>query len=389
MRKFLLFLVLFPVLTLAVFISYPPSKSHAPLPPGASHREPSGTRTIRIAAVGDIMMHSPQIKAGATGNGFDFRSFFREVKPYLESADVTFGNLETTLAGNRLPWSGYPRFNSPDQLVDALKDSGFDVLSTANNHSMDTGEAGVIRTWQTVKDKGLHPAGSAPTPDDRGPVLIKTEDITLAFLAYTQHTNGLPVPKDKPWLVNRISPEQVARDISEARKAGADFVLVSLHFGTEYRREPDEYQIKTATQILEAGADVILGSHPHVLQPIRRKNVDGKEKWVIYSMGNFISNQTDRYTDEGIIVYLDIEKNLADGSTRLKKISWLPTFVHRYDRGGKWGYAVIPMESKTPANLPDYPGLTRQRWTTAWTHTETLIRKEEDLPVFKLSETDE
>jgi poly-gamma-glutamate synthesis protein (capsule biosynthesis protein) len=342
-------------------------------------------QTVRIAAVGDIMLHSPQIKAGLRPDGsYDFRPFFKEVKLYLSSADLAVGNLETTLGGPGHSYSGYPRFNSPDSLVDAVKDAGFDLVSTANNHAMDTGEQGVIRTYQVITQKGLKPFGTAPSADLQKPVLVNKNSITFAFLAYTQMTNGIPVPK--PYLVNRINLPQIQKDIAAARKAGAEFVCVYLHFGIEYQREPNDYQVKTAHQVLEAGADVVFGDHPHVLQPLERVKVNGKEKLIIYSLGNFVSNQTDPYTDEGVILYVDVVKDPAKHETTLKNISFLPTFVLHYPSGGKTQLVVIPIETKNLSTLPKYPGISMVKLQTVFTHTEQKLQEKTVIPTFSLKE---
>ncbi|MBA4494450.1 CapA family protein [Paenactinomyces guangxiensis] len=354
--------------------------------PSKDKAEAEAPKTVRVAAFGDIMLHSPQIRAGIQADGsYDFRSFFKEVKPYIQSADIAIGNLETTLAGRSKPFSGYPQFNSPDELVHALKDAGVDVVSTANNHAMDTGEKGVIRTYRTVNKSGIQTTGTAPTHEEKKAAILKKNGITIAFLAYTQSTNGLPVPKDKPYLINRINTTQIAQDVKETKKQGTDFVCVSLHFGNEYQRHPNDYQLKIARQVLEDGADVILGSHPHVLQPMEKVTINGKEKFIIYSMGNFISNQQDPYTDEGVILYFDLEKDPAKKQTSLKNVSFLPTYVHKYYQNGKRQYVVIPTETKQPGTLPDYPGLTPAKWRMTWNHTQQLMKEKGTFPTFSLN----
>jgi poly-gamma-glutamate capsule biosynthesis protein CapA/YwtB (metallophosphatase superfamily) len=348
----------------------------------ATQVEPQTTK-VRLAAFGDIMMHTPQIQSGNLGNGkYDFRKFFKEIKPYIEKADIAVGNLELTLAGPSKPYSGYPLFNAPDEIVDALKDAGVDAVSTANNHAMDTGVPGVIRTYQVVKEKGIEPFGTAPSEEERKPLIIEKNGIKFGFLAYTEHTNGNPVPKDKPYLINRINIDQIKKDIKKAREMGAEFVCVSLHWGQEYMRQPNDFQKETAKKVLEAGADAILGSHPHVLQRIEKVNVGGKEKLLIYSLGNFISNQFDPYTDEGVIVYFDVEKDPKTKEVKLTNVSFLPTFVHKYSENGKPQYVIIPEETAEPVNLPKYPGLTESKWQEAYQHTYDTIRETEAIPAF-------
>lgn len=339
---------------------------------------------VHIAAFGDVMMHLPQMAAGKTAEGgYDFRPFFKEVKPYLSSADLAIGNLELTLAGKSLPYSGFPRFNAPDEIVPALADAGVDLVSTANNHSLDTGEHGVIRTYQVTQKTGIHPVGTAPTAADRKPIWVQKNGITLAFLAYTESTNGLPVPKQKPYLVNQLDVPQAAKDIDAARKRGADAVIVSLHFGVEYQQQPNETQIRIARQLLQSGADVILGSHPHVVQHAEKLTINGKDKLIIYSMGNFISNQQSPHTDEGIIWFFEIEKHPTEKSISLKNVAYLPTLTHRFTGKQRRNYVVLPLTSHSPAQLPAYPGITQTKWQSAWQHTTQLIDKHGDFPVYR------
>jgi poly-gamma-glutamate capsule biosynthesis protein CapA/YwtB (metallophosphatase superfamily) len=354
-----------------------------PQQPQRSQKPPQPTKVVHLAAVGDIMMHSPQIRAGQlTKGGYDFRPFFKEIKPYIDSADLAIGNLETTLAGKSYPYSGYPRFNAPDEIVDALKYAGIDLVSTSNNHALDTGEKGVIRTYQTLQAKGVQPVGTSPSAPQRHATLVQKNGIQFAFLAYTQHTNGLPVPTNKPYLVNMMNTQQIAHDIQTVRQQGVDFICVSLHFGEEYQQEPNEFQRKIARQVLADGADVILGSHPHVLQPIEKVLVAGKEKWIIYSLGNFISNQHNSYTDEGAIVYLDVVKDVEKGQTNLKEVSFLPTYVHKYRLHGKAQYVVIPMEKKAPVSLDRYPGMSTVKWEATWSHIYTTLTKQGEVATF-------
>lgn len=347
-------------------------KKQTPPPPPAK---------VTIAAIGDIMMHEPQIKSGKTNTGYDYRKFFKAVQSYLSSTDLTIANFETTLAGASKPYSGYPRFSSPDQILDALKYSGVDILTTANNHSNDTGEQGIIRTYSTIKKNGLMATGTAPSEQERKGLLVDKNGIKLGFLSYTEHTNGLPVTKEKPYLVNLIDPAKIDKDIKNLKQQGAEYVLVSLHWGDEYQRTPNEKQKKTALKVFQSGADVILGSHPHVQQQVEKMIVNGQEKLVVYSMGNFISNQSDPYTDEGVIVYLDIMKDSKTGKIKLTNTSFLPTLVNKYKISGKTEYTVVPLPTKTAENLKAHPGLTKKKWEESWNNVKSIITKTDSFPV--------
>lgn len=374
------------IIALAIFIPYQFLDFDIPFTePKQTTPKKQEPQIVKIAAFGDTMMHSPQIKSGIKPDGsYQFDHFFTEVKPYLSLADLTIGNFETTLAGPEKGYKGYPQFNAPDEIADALKNSGVDLVSTANNHSMDTGEEGVKRTYQVLKQKGILPVGTAPSAEEKKPTIVKKKGITFAFLAYTESTNGLPVPADKPYLVNRIDPEQIAEDIKESKAQGAEFVIVSLHFGMEYQRKPNEQQIKIANQVLQDGADVILGSHPHVLQHMEKVKVAGKDKLIIYSMGNFISNQSDPHTDEGIVLYFDVEKDPKTKQVQLKETSYLPTFVHKYHENGKRNYVIIPTDAEQPSKQFSYPNFQLAKWKQTWSNTVQLMKEKGTFPTFSM-----
>lgn len=380
--KKILFVISFCVI-IALVILIPLSLMQNDQPPSKSiKKKPPAESKLTIAAFGDTMMHLPQIKSGLQADGsYRFDSFFKEVKPYLSQADLAIGNFETTLAGKQKPYAGFPLFNSPDEIVDALKNAGVDLMSTANNHSMDTGAAGVKRTYDLLKKKQLLPVGTASRLEEQKPTIVEKNKIKIAFLAYTEQTNGNPVPKDQPYLVNRINQTQIKQDIAQAKKQGAEFVVVSLHFGVEYQRQPNEKQQQIAHQVLKDGADVILGSHPHVLQKMERVKEGNKNKFIIYSMGNFVSNQSDPHTDEGIIVYLDLKKNFKTKQVNLEKVSYLPTFVHKYWQNGKRQYTIIPQTQSQP-KMMSYPGYSKNKWMEAWKNTTTLMNEQESFPTF-------
>ncbi len=288
---------------------------------------------ITIGATGDLMCHSTQFKYASTGDGhYDFTGCFAYVQSYIASIDYMIGNLETTLAGTRLAYSGYPDFNSPDDYVAGLKDAGFDMLVTANNHSNDTGIKGVARTLQVLDSLGLDHTGTYSQPENRIPLIREIKGIRIAFLAYTYSTNGKLLPAGKEWMVNPIDADLIVEDINTAKNQGAEVIVVVYHFGQEYKRAPDDYQQHYARIAMESGADIILGSHPHVLQPAGRF-ISGKSTvdtgFIAWSMGNFISNQQDEYTDEGIIFRLGIEKDIKTGRIRINSIQYLPTWVYK------------------------------------------------------------
>jgi len=310
------------------------------------------TTQAKLIAVGDIMMHGSQIRSGYNSQTktYSYETFFREVKDIFSEGDWVIGNLETTLAGAEAKYTGYPRFNAPAELADAIKEAGFNILTTANNHSLDRNEKGVLKTLENVKQRGLLPVGTAASKEESEEILIvEKNEISLAILAYTYGTNGIPIPKGKDYLVNLIKEEEIVKDILEARQLGADIVTVALHFGSEYQRQPNAQQKKLVEVLIKAGADIILGSHPHVVQPYQIFEVAGERGKIrkavaIYSMGNFISNQRGNYKDLGVIFEVNIQKNFPEETVEIVEVEALPTWVHRYSQNGKWIFRVLPLE---------------------------------------------
>ncbi|WP_182300740.1 CapA family protein [Cohnella cholangitidis] len=326
-------------------------------------------REATLLAIGDIMVHMPQLPAyyNSTKKSYDLKPWFAQVKPIFSQGDWVIGNLEMPIAGQDLKITGYPRFNAPYELAEALADAGVQLVSTANNHSMDRAFPGVTRTLANVRKAGLVPIGtSSSAADSRRMVIEERNGIRMGFLAYTYGTNGIPVPKDKSFAVNLIDPAAIKRDIAELRRAQADVVTISLHFGVEYQRMPNAYQTKLVRELVKSGADIILGSHPHVVQPYEEirvpasESVDGNPRRgiAIYSLGNFISNQTGNWKDVGLIFGVHLVKTEnADGtsSTEWDKITTEPTWVHIQWKKQKRYYTVIPL--KTALASRDLPML--------------------------------
>src|SRR3972149_3350559 len=227
-------------------------------------------RTIKINIVGDLMCHSTQfIYAHVEDDSFDFTGVFTEVKQFLSGSDLTIGNLETVFAGKSKGYSGFPFFNTPDDFLFALKDSGFDLLITANNHALDQGEEGVLRTIEKLNEYQLNYTGAFSSQNDRDSIRIfNLSDVKLSVIAYTFSTNDVPLHKGKDYLINMIDFKLIGKDIESAREAGAEIVLVHFHYGSEYKREPTAYQKDVVNKTIELGADIIIGGHPHVVKPV-------------------------------------------------------------------------------------------------------------------------
>jgi poly-gamma-glutamate synthesis protein (capsule biosynthesis protein) len=342
-------------------------------PPASATTLPSFTAEAELLAVGDVMMHGMQIKSGDRGGGtYHFDHFFAAVRDRLSAADWAVANLETVLGGGGA-YTGYPMFNAPPALADALHNAGFDVITTANNHSLDRGAPGVKRTRQHLRDRGLIPVGTATTPAEAEEVaIVERNGISMAFLAYTYGTNGIPLPQGEKHWVSLIDEARIARDIGHARQQGADCIAVALHFGDEYQRQPNANQKRLVKNLLAAGADIILGSHPHVVQPYQTPTVTDangvpRRRAVIYSLGNFVSNQNGVYRHLGVMFSVKVRKQYPSERVEITHVEAIPTWTHRYHAGGKPQFRVLALPQtladRTDPTLPPsaYPQLATYR----------------------------
>jgi len=313
--------------------------------------------TIRIAAAGDIMFHATQLESAyeAQTKTYDFKSVFEDVKPIISAADLAIANFETTTAGSSLPYTGYPIFNSPDEVIDAILYAGFDVLTTANNHSLDTGSNGLKRTVETLNKKGIETVGTYHKKPDSRVLMKEVKGIKIAILSYTESTNGLgnQYPADElNAMINLMEKKRIIKDIKEAKKLGADLIITFMHWGDEYKEEPNAMQVEFAQLMANEGVDIVLGSHPHIIQKSEQIEAKGKKTFVIYSMGNFISNQRketidNELTEDGIIVNFDIRKNNQTNETTIQQVEYIPTWVYRHKEAGesKYSYRILPVET--------------------------------------------
>ncbi len=300
---------------------------------------------IKISFIGDIMMHDTQISGAYQGAGdYDFSESFSYVEPYLQQSDFVIANLETTLAGPGSGYSGYPRFNAPDQLAYDLADSGVDLLVHCNNHVMDRGLTGLIRTKQTIAEAGMLSAGTRLEADEDTVVYFKVEETSFALITGTYGTNGLELPTDKAFMINRLDQERLVSDVRKAKNQ-ADYIICFLHFGTEYEEQPNVSQELLAKDLIEAGADAVIGSHPHVIQ------TDGfiDDNIVVYSLGNFISAQRGAKRRTGMIYSLNLEKDLIDGDVSIKHTEYFPVFTYRAADGNR-PYYLGPLSDNLDEN---------------------------------------
>lgn len=335
---------------------------------------------ITINLVGDLMCHKPQTSNAEVKQGvYDFRPSFEYIKPYLQDADITIGNLETTFAGPDRPYAGYPAFNSPDAYCTALKDAGFDFLVTSNNHSMDTQEEGLLRTIDVIKKNNLGYAGTYLNQRDHDSIrILDIKGIKLAILNYTYGTNGSYPSSQRKYMLNIIDSADITHAVKLAKLEGAEMVLVFYHFGLENIQEPTQAQKDAVKYALEAGAQLVIGAHPHVIGPtqIGYSKAINDTAFVAYSLGNFISNQYWRYTDAGVVLKLTVQKNITKKTCSYKRASYLPTWVYRGD-GSKKMHIILPAQwSQDSTKLPNFINAShKQKMEEAFQDTKHMMTK--------------
>lgn len=352
------------------------SCTHSEASRGASEQSADTTirNEYRLLFVGDIMIHGPQIKAARRPKlkaGYDFSASFDSISPLLRSADLCIGNLETTLAGK--PYSGYPMFSSPDALAVALKEAGFDILTTANNHSADRGRRGIVRTLDLLDSLGIAHTGSYRKADDREqqtPLVVELEgSIKLGILAYTYGTNGMPIPK--PTQIDLIDTLVIAQDLERAQRLGVDYQIVQIHWGEEYRRDPSSEQTELARWLHRQGVDAVIGSHPHVVQRSEWLQEEAQPTFVLYSLGNFISNQI---KPEGTRAGLMLELRLVrQGSGQVEAFpSYHFVFVNKRTPEGQAVYRLVPMPLSSDVPMPPLPKDEQADWRAALRYYQSL-----------------
>jgi poly-gamma-glutamate capsule biosynthesis protein CapA/YwtB (metallophosphatase superfamily) len=341
---------------------------------------PDSVSEISINLVGDLMCHLPQTNNAKLSDGsFDFNPSFEYITPFLQDADITIGNLETTFAGKTQPYAGYPAFNSPDEYCTAIKNAGFDFLVTANNHSMDTREAGLLRTIDVIKKHSLGYAGTYLNQRDHDSIrILEIKGIKLGILNYTYGTNGSYPSSDHKYMLNLIDSASIVADIKRSKNLGAEVVLVFFHMGLENVTEPTKAQKDAVKFALEAGATLVIGAHPHVIGPTKQIYSEAVKDtvFIAYSLGNFLSNQYWRYTDAGVILKLAIQKNHTKKRVFFKEASFLPTWVYRGD-GAKKMHILFPAQwASDSSKLPTFITKNhRQKMLEAFEDTKQVIMK--------------
>lgn len=302
----------------------------------------SGNDGASIVFAGDAMQHQAQIDAAKKGAGvYDYSGCFDAIAPYVDAADYAVVNLETPLGG--APYTGYPCFSAPDSYLDALTDAGFDLMLTANNHTLDKRDKGLVRTLDRLDAAGVDHIGTYRNSEERDSVLPLLRDINgfnVAFLNYTYGTNGISLRTAA--VVDYIDRELIKSDIAKARSHGAEIVAVCIHWGIEYELLPSRQQKQLADFLVDSGADLVIGGHPHVVQPMEmRRNADGKKVLVVYSLGNFISNMKTRDTRGGAMLKVGLTRD-ADGIAAVDTATYRLVFAVPPVKGSN--FRLVPAE---------------------------------------------
>lgn len=350
--------------------------------------------TATILSIGDLLMHGQLITDARQEDGsYDFGYIFPYITEYVSGADFAVANLETTLAGTAKPYQGNPMFNCPDEIVDAAKNAGFDMLLTANNHSYDSQQAGFERTIRTVREKGLLNLGTMLSGDEPKFVVQNINGINVGMIAYTYEDsavgNQVPALNYNPMqaggydIINCFRPSapepfytKLEQQIQDMRSQGAEAIVVYLHWGTEYKLQPTEQQTAMAQRLCDMGVDVIIGGHPHVVEPVQllESTVDPEHRMVcLYSMGNAVSNQrlgllksiSTAHTEDGVLFSITFSK-YTDGTVYLEDVNLIPTWVRAIDANGNTvvrssatirRYEILPLEDARRSQWQELFGL--------------------------------
>lgn len=345
----------------------------------------SGNDGASIVFAGDAMQHKAQIDAAAKGGGvYDYSGCFDAIAPYVDAADYAVVNLETPLGG--APYTGYPCFSAPDSYADALVDAGFDLMLTANNHTLDKRDKGMVRTLDRLDEICVDHIGTYRDHQERDSVIPFLRDINgfrVAFLNYTYGTNGIELRT--PAVVDYIDRELIKKDIAKARELGAEIVTVCIHWGVEYDLLPSQSQKRLADFIVQSGADIIMGGHPHVIQPMEmRRGDDDRNVLVVYSLGNFISNMKTRDTRGGAIVKVDLSRD-AEGKAVVKDAVYRLVFTVPPVAGGN--FRLVPAERcDAPAWSANCKAFERSAEAVFNKHNIGVARDTADIPAKKMNQ---
>lgn len=305
--------------------------------------------SVSLVAVGDNLIHNTLISAGEQEDGsLDYSSFYENIKNDISSTDIAVINQETILGGSEFEYTGYPVFNSPWEIGTAAIDAGFDIFTCATNHSLDKGYAGIEQecAFFDQHPEVVHVGTNDSEEDYNSIIYYEKNSIRFAILNYTYGTNGIPIPESSPWCVNMMDKEKITADVNAA-KQNADVIIVFPHWGTENSTSVSDYQREYVQLFSDLGVDIVIGTHPHVLQPVEwvENETTGKKMLVYYSLGNFISHQTSLNQLCGGMAEIKIEKK--NGEISITSAKLVPVVCWYKSSGDKYEFSVYKLSDYT------------------------------------------
>ena len=361
MKKFSIFLIIILIIAEIIFGIYlfnnKNNNSNTTISEAENTNQTKNVQTedksFTLTALGDILCHNTQYwdAHNTSTDEYDFSYVFEDIKKYTENSDITIANLETSFAGKERGYSNYPTFNSPDSLATALKDIGIDIITTAGNHCLDMGFSGLSKTIDVLDKNNIEHLGTYKTEEEQNKTFIKEiNGLKVAFIDYTYGTNGIPVPEGKKYCVNLIDKDLIKKHIKMAKDENADIIIASMHWGTEYRTTANEEQKELSNFLFQNGVDIIIGNHPHVIEPFETREVtmpDGttKQCFVAYALGNFTADQNAINTRDSIILNMKITKKV-DGTICIDNINYVPIYMYKNTSVSTHKFKLIDLNSE-------------------------------------------
>lgn len=324
---------------------------------------------VTIRSVGDILVHDTVFNDAWNGETYDFTKQFEAVKPYMENADITTANLEVIAAGDLTGAQTYPSFSSPPEIIDALKDAGVDIVTNATNHTMDHGAAGAHESLQALQERDMMYVGSYDSWNDYNDLrIIEVNGLKVGFLSYSYGANGNLIPADEPYLLTLIDPELIRLE-TELLASQTDVAIVNMHLGEEYETYPNANQRDLANIARDAGANMYLGGHPHVLQPF---DYFSPSQGAIYSHGNFLHGQATLETKIGGIFEYTFAKHPGSDDVVLEKMRMMPTYTYGYPEYVEHGVVPLADAGEYGIDTESIFAELRERLTYYTSHAEVV-----------------
>ncbi|MDU4731188.1 CapA family protein [Finegoldia magna] len=339
-------------------------------------------KEITITCWGDYMNHITQIRQAKATN-YDFTDSFAVIKDIVGKSDLSVVNLETTIAKDTSDMSGYPEFATHENVIKALKDTGFDVVSTANNHAYDRRLKGIDRTIEIIEKYGLKRTGTFKENESTNPLIVDVKGIKVGFFSYSQMLNGyekLMLNSGRDTAVNLIDMDKIKKDVDYLKKNHADVIMCYMHWGEEYSDYPNSYQKNTFKKLSDMGVDLVIGSHPHTIQKSEVIENNGKKSYCVYSLGNLVSDQREsygQYYGVEIGVYSDIKIDKIGDKTTVKSFENKPYYVDKYTDSVTTRYVVVPVKQVLNSEI-NYPRKDKiiSKLNRANQHYEKIFNKE-------------